>query len=245
MRYSLLFTVRASGSRFGGMLPLGGGKSSSPSGSTLLRQTVAWGCVAECLTSVCCPLVLYGEVNVTSTLLNVVGPLVAGMMQAVEEAADDPLLRQQCSCFQSGFISVFTSFAFTTEQAARLSASRTHGPLRGIAYVVTSLATSCACFAASHAAAAIALSNRRGGCMRVPPTPKPPRLLRGLWGVVGLVWLYVLLTPAGSVFEPLEIAEEGAPELSLDSRTLPSKVSPPARSPAARPCRLLRHAPHN
>ena len=191
----------------------------------LLLQTLGWGCVAECLTSVCCPLVRYGEVNITSTMLNAVGPLLAGAVWALEDAAMDPLLRQQCGCFQAGFISVFTSFAFTTEQAARLSASQAYGPTRGFAYVVASLATSCVCFALAQAAVGAALSSRRGVCrLRPPPAPRPQQVARGLWSLVGFAWLYVLLTPAGTVFEPLEIAEEGAPELSTSTKALQSKV---------------------
>ena len=81
---------------------------------------------------------------------------------------------------------------------------------------------SCACFAAAHGAAAAALAACRCGCRGRPPTPKPPQVLRWLWGVVAAVWAYVLLSPAGSVFEPLDVAEEGAAEPPAP-RTLPSK----------------------
>ena len=86
------------------------------SSSGILVHTVGWGCVAECLTSVCFPLIRYSELNVTSTLLNVLGPLLAGATQAINDATTDPFVRQYCSCFQGGFITVFTSFAFMTEQ---------------------------------------------------------------------------------------------------------------------------------
>ena len=100
------------------MLPVHTRSSSSETSSRdVLLQTLAWGSVAECLTSVCCPRVLLHDINVTSTVLNLVGAFVAGATQAVEEAQPDPLLRRHCACFRAGFITVVTSYSFVTEQA--------------------------------------------------------------------------------------------------------------------------------
>ena len=237
------------------LLPHHAKDSTGAKGSSVLLQTLWWGCIAECITSVCCPLVLYSELNVTSTLLNVIGPLLAGAMQAIEDKTTDPLVRQHCICFQSGFITVFTSFAFTTEQvivqiitphplrrqapsewvrphlprhaapfvyqAAQLASSTRHGPRQAVAYVLCSLISSCISFAVGQSvlAAALHLARCRGNsCLRAVAL-QPRRLLRAMWILFGLVWVWVLCTPAGSVFEPMEVIDEGSPGPAAGQRS--------------------------
>ena len=200
------------------MLPVhtrasGAGASGAP--REALIHTLAWGSLAECLTSVCCPRVLWRNVNVTSTALNVVGALAAGAAQAIDDVQGDPLLRRHCACFQAGFVTVVTSYSFVTEQAARLAAAPEWGLYSACVYVMSSLATSCTAFAVGRVACAALLdaSGKRARTrLREWTAPPPAAVLRGLLGVVALVWVWVALSPAGSVFEPLEIDEVAAAE---------------------------------
>lgn len=148
-----------------------------------------------------------GELNVTSNLLNILGSLLAGASDALHETSLDPKLRHHCSCFQHGFISVVTSFAFTIEQASQLWSSLRHGPSLGVIYVLVSLVTSCVCFSISRAVGMAFLSTR-DTAYHVTSSMSSAQLLRWLWGAVALVWVYVLFTPTGSVFEPLDTSKQ-------------------------------------
>ena len=174
-----------------------------------LRLALAWGLVAECLTAVLCPLVMSGVLDVTATALNIVGALVAGAVAAVHDAASDEGTRRACASFQLGFIGVFTSFSFMAEQAAQLAEATSCGQWCGWLYIACTVAAGCASFAAGRALLGTVLLRTQG--RRRLRAPSPPALLRGLGAVVAAVWVWVLLSPAGAVFEPLAVhAARGA-----------------------------------
>mgnify|MGYP007125920465 CR=1 FL=1 len=54
------------------------------------------------------------------------------------EALNDTRWHRYCHAFQAGFVGVFTSYTFMTEQSATLTA--VHGTLYGAAYVVATMA---------------------------------------------------------------------------------------------------------
>ena len=195
------------------MLPLHAeeedGKDDGSSYSTL-SETIAWGTVAECSISVCCPLVMYGTVDVTGTSLNLIGPLLGGMACAVDKAADSASVRRSCAAFQAGFIGVLTSFSFMVDQGAQLAASPS-GLSSGLAYIVATMAAGCAVFAVGHGGTDAVLRSRPGRRLLMGPRSAraPPHLqrllLRRLVFAAVLAWLWVLCTPAGAVFDPQDV----------------------------------------
>ena len=168
--------------------------------SSQVELTLAWGIVAECVTSLACPVVIVGALDVSATALNVVGPLLAGIVHALDEALGDARWHRYCTAFQVGFVGVFTSFTFMTEQAATLASRR--GSSLGAAYIVASLAAGVVAFRVG-AAAMRRVARRRGGALRVPSLGSPRQLVRQLGVVVALAWVWVLLSPAGAVHDPL------------------------------------------
>ncbi|EOD08196.1 hypothetical protein EMIHUDRAFT_217780 [Emiliania huxleyi CCMP1516] len=88
-----------------------------------LAQVVAWGALAECLTSVFCPIVMVGALDVSATILNISGAFLAGIAHSADATPSAPRLHSACATFQAGFIGVFTSFTVLFEQAARLDTS--------------------------------------------------------------------------------------------------------------------------
>ena len=192
------------------MLPLhaeeddDGGKQRGASAPPSLLEAIAWGSVAECITSVGCPLRMYGSMDLTATGLNLVCPFLCGMAAAIDEeaidAGADPGTRRRVAAFQVGFIGVSTSFSFMAEQAAWLGGLRA-----GALYILGTLATTCVVFSIGRAALASALRTRRlRRALRTGQLlPSSSRLLRMLSLLVALTWVWVLLAPAGAVFEPL------------------------------------------
>lgn len=191
----------------------------------ILLETIAWGAVAECLTSVGCPLKMFGKLDVTATVLNLVCPLLCGMAQAIDDAAvetgADPGTRRRIAAFQAGFIGVATSFSFMAEQAALLGST-----MYGLLYILGTLAMTCAVFAAGRVALATGLRmNRPRRALRTGRlVPTAARLLRILVALVALTWLWVLLAPAGAVFEPLAV-RQGQREPRLPGRALSSSLA--------------------
>ena len=193
------------------MLLDGGSQDATPR----LSEILAWGSCAECVTAVFCPLVMWGALDATATALNVGGAFLAGLAQAVADASADPSVQRVCAGFQAGFITVFTSFSFMTEQAADLAVAGGGGGggscswLAGWLYIVATISAGCAAFAAGRAALGAALRTRlarQPAAWQLPRhsrVPSPPALVRGLLGLIALAWLWVLVSPAGTVFEPL------------------------------------------
>ena len=125
-----------------------------------VREALGWGALAECIISVCCPLVMRGEVNVTATALNLLGPLLGGMARALDEQSGDSAVRRSCAAFQTGFIGVITSFSFMVDQGAQLADDPLRGDLRhGWLYIGTMLAAGCGCFVLGRALLGALLCN--------------------------------------------------------------------------------------
>ena len=99
-----------------------------------LQLTLAWGCVAECIVSILCPVSIVGVLDLSATALNVIGPFIAGVVHAFDESLNDTRWHRYCAAFQAGFVGVFTSYTFMAEQSATLTAA--HGLLYGGAYVI-------------------------------------------------------------------------------------------------------------
>jgi len=174
-----------------------------------LLHSVAWGALAEGLTSVCCPIVVLGDLDVSATMLNVSGAFLAGIAHSVASAATSQRLCASCSAFQAGFIGVFTSFTFVAEQAARLAAApdSTHGfTLRAAGYVGAVLAAQLAAFGA-----ACALAGRCG----LPRMPAVATQTRALFNYVALICVWVALSPTGAVSDPLQL---DAPHLAVPTK---------------------------
>ena len=92
--------------------------SSPRHGASYLALTLAWGCVGECIISVCVPIVTLGVVDVSATVLNLVGAFLAGIAVAVDDEYAEARIRRACASFQAGFIGVCTSYTFVAEQVA-------------------------------------------------------------------------------------------------------------------------------
>jgi hypothetical protein len=72
----------------------------APSSSPRLLHTVAWGALAECLTSVCCPIATAGDLDVSATALNISGAFLAGIAYSVQSKATSRLMQASCIAFQ-------------------------------------------------------------------------------------------------------------------------------------------------
>lgn len=214
-RGSLLF-IRASRMHDGAsVLPLHQSEYREPSaprqaaiGPPSLLECIAWGSVAECAVALCCPLVMVGSVDLTASALNVVGPLLSGMAQAMDEAAGvDPSVHRACVAFQTGFIGVATSFSFMADQAARLGAGA------GWLYIVATMAAGCVAFGMGRVAMEVALRLQRvrrlvinqcaAGVSAAPAAER--RRVRMLVLAVSAMWVWVLLAPPGAVHDPLAV----------------------------------------
>ena len=147
--------------------------------------------------------------------------------------------RRCCAAFQAGFIGAFTSFSFMAEQAAHLTAvpslhtglSGFHGHVSawsvGWTYIAATVAASCAAFSAGRALLGallrLQLARRpalphahpdRSGGGSCPPScqlPPPRRLMRAVACLVAVAWLWALVSPAGSVYDPLELSRVDGP----------------------------------
>ena len=73
-----------------------------------LQLTLAWGCVAECIVSILCPVSIVGVLDLSATALNVIGPFIAGVVHAFDESLNDTRWPRYCAAFQAGFVGVFT-----------------------------------------------------------------------------------------------------------------------------------------
>ena len=96
-----------------------------------LQLTLAWGCVAECIVSILCPVSIVGVLDLSATALNVIGPFIAGVVHAFDESLNDTRWHRYCAAFQAGFVGVFTSYTFMAEQSVghtglELRTSRPH-----------------------------------------------------------------------------------------------------------------------
>jgi len=177
-----------------------------------LAQVVAWGALAECLTSVFCPIVMVGALDVSATILNISGAFLAGIAHSADATPSAPRLHSACATFQAGFIGVFTSFTVLFEQAARLDTSPgCENRACGAGYVL-------AVFAAQLAAAAAAarLGARLCGRLKEMPPPTSQSQVRALRGVVIAACVWVALAPPGAVADPLQI---DAPRRARERRT--------------------------
>ena len=167
-----------------------------------LQLTLAWGCVAECIVSILCPVSIVGVLDLSATALNVIGPFIAGVVHAFDESLNDTRWHRYCAAFQAGFVGVFTSYTFMAEQSATLTAA--HGLLYGGAYVVASMAAGCLSFRAGGVAL-----RRLNVLLRGERPPRPPSLasaralVRQLCAVVLLFWVWVVLGPAAATPNPL------------------------------------------
>jgi fluoride ion exporter CrcB/FEX len=221
-----------------------------------LQLTLAWGCVAECIVSILCPVSIVGVLDLSATALNVIGPFIAGAVHAFDESLNDTRWHRYCAAFQAGFVGVFTSYTFMAEQSATLTAS--HGLLYGGVYVVASMAAGCLSFRAGGVAL-----RRLNVLLRGERTARPPSLasaralVRQLCAVVLLFWVWVVLGPAGMVHDPMIFGPDSAWERRAvskweDVRQLalgmlwlvrppppppPPPAAPPPRRPAAPPPR--------
>lgn len=163
-------------------------------------ECLAWGSVAECGISLCCPLLMHGTVDATATILNLLCPLLGGMAQALEDASSTSTpVRQRVAAFQTGFVGVSTSFSFMAEQASLIEDS-----WRGALYICATLMGASISFAAGHFALSTALRGRqlRRALVAGRILPSAPRLRRCLALLVLTAWLWVLIAPAGAVFDP-------------------------------------------
>ena len=160
-----------------------------------LLEAIAWGSVAECITSVGCPPRMHGSMDLTATGLNLAGPFLCGMAAAIDEeaidAGADPGTRRRVAAFQVGFIGVSTSFSFMAEQAAWL------GGLRAGALYILGI-TGDDLRRVSHWPRGARVSRcARDDCSRALRTgqllPSSSRLLRMLSLLVALTWVWVLL----------------------------------------------------
>ena len=171
-----------------------------------LLHTLAWGALAESLTSVCCPIVTTGEIDISATALNISGAFFAGVTFSLQTSAGNTRLHATCIAFQAGFIGVFTSFTFLAEQAARLAGGEHPSYAAAMGYIILVFAAQLMAFAA-----AIALLNR----FTLPSVPSMLTKPRGLMGLVAVICIWVLFSPAGAVSDPLQI---DAPHLAMASK---------------------------
>ena len=194
---------------------LGDSKDARRNSATFSGDVVvvlAWGCLAECVTALSVPLYVVGGVDVSATLLNVLGAFFAGVACALDEAFADARLRRFCASFLAGFISVFTSFVFVVEQSAQLAASPSCGAACGAAYVLAAMGAGCAAFAAGGAAGRVYAAPRAS---RPPAPPAPPQLARALAaGVAAMCAWALLVAPVNAVADPLAIGVPIEPSAS-------------------------------
>lgn len=185
------------------------GASSGGSAATQasLLECIAWGSVAECITSVCCPLIMAGDIDVTATALNLVCPFLGGMAHALDAASSfggtNAAMHQRASAFQSGFIGVSTSFSFMAEQASLLD-----GWLHSALYVLATMSCSCFTFAAGRAVLVRVLRSNhelKRALRSGRPVLTSAHLSRVLGLFLALAWAWVLLAPAGAVHDPLAV----------------------------------------
>ena len=174
-----------------------------------LQLTLAWGCVAECIVSILCPVSIVGVLDLSATALNVIGPFIAGVVHAFDESLNDTRWHRYCAAFQAGFVGVFTSYTFMAEQSATLTAS--HGLLYGGAYVVASMAAGCLSFRAGGVALRrLSVLLRGERTVRPPSLASARALVRQLCAVVLLFWVWVVLGPAGMVHDPMIFGPDSA-----------------------------------
>jgi fluoride ion exporter CrcB/FEX len=182
----------------------GGWIARGDAGSPALSEVIAWGSLAECVTSVCCPPIVVGRLDVTATALNVCCPLLGGMAQAVDDAATggDPAVVRRIAAFQTGFIGVATSFSFMAEQASFFESGQS-----SLTYILASVGAGCIAFSTGRWLIGRALRPRhlRRAIRTGSALPSPSLIRRGLSAAVIVTWVWVLLAPAGAVFDPLAI----------------------------------------
>lgn len=174
------------------------------SSSPRLLHTIAWGALAECLTSVCCPIVMVVDLDISATALNISGAFLAGIAYSLQSKATSRLMHISCIAFQAGFVGVFTSFTFLAEQAARLKAGSGASTVNGIGYLCVVFAAQLAAFAA-----AIELEQR----LSLPLPAAPSALV--LFSCVAVICVWVALAPPGAVSDPLQF---DAPHLATTSK---------------------------
>lgn len=179
-----------------------------------MRATLVWGSVAECTVSVCCPLVMRGAVDVAGTTLNLVGSLVSGIAEAFDEVVADTDVHHSCVAFQNGFIGVFTSFSFIVDQAAELAEQSLWSSWL---YISATIGAGYVLFTFGRAAFAAALRTRTFRPVLSWLRASQWHLSRWLPMGVCLAWLWVLVAPAGAVYDPLALhAARASAGLPLD-----------------------------
>ena len=207
------------------MLPTSGAKPADRSafGSAAVVSGQDWtlclalGSAAEIIVSVCCPLRWRQDLDVTGTALNLIGPLLLGVVHALDEASSTPEVHNACAAFQTGFVGVLTSFSFMVDQSALLAASPhaighasvTRRLWRGWLYICFTMVAGSVLFLLGRTIGGIALRARSvKRSLLLQLQQQRSRRWPLVWWIscfVGLLWCWVLMAPPGTVFNPLEV----------------------------------------
>jgi len=103
--------------------------------------TVVFGWTAECATNCLLPNPAFAcRWDVVSTFLNVTGAMLSGIASgAVRANPSSAALGRLVSCFQGGYVGIWTSFAFMAEHGAELAYEQPRRFRRAVTYVVSSV----------------------------------------------------------------------------------------------------------
>ncbi|RHY88423.1 hypothetical protein DYB37_007286 [Aphanomyces astaci] len=110
-----------------------------------MRMIVLFACTAEAITTCFTPQWVHEStgINVSATLLNILGPFLEGTAQYLEETTSHAEWKRACFYFRSVFLGVFTSYCYMVDHAGDLVGKH---PLFGPLYIVSSLCYACVAF---------------------------------------------------------------------------------------------------
>ncbi|RQM16351.1 hypothetical protein KXD40_002272 [Peronospora effusa] len=166
--------------------------------------------VAECVTTCFMPgytLYTWG-LNVDGTVLNWIGPFLAGLSYGYEDYSKGSETSLVCVQFRSAFLGVLTSYSFMADHAGDLSS---HSFAAGPLYICVSIGGGCGCFCLGKQVAAAACTHPVTATVsRVVGTMKNrPSLMTSLVTFVGVTTLRAALGAHGFVRRRLNDAGFG------------------------------------
>ncbi|ETW01629.1 hypothetical protein, variant [Aphanomyces invadans] len=153
------------------------------------RMIVLFACAAEAITTCFTPEWVHEPtgINVSATLLNVLGPFMEGVAQHLQETTAHPEWKRACYYFRSVFLGVFTSYCYMVDHAGDLVGKN---PFIGPLYIISSLCYACVAFRMGQTFMRLFLANI------FQPDKRLPSSIVG-WGLTAFILVVLVVAIAG------------------------------------------------